>query len=721
MGLAAGTRVGPYEILALIGAGGMGEVWKARDTRLGRTIAIKFLHGAQTDRFEREARAIAALNHPYICTLYDIGPDYLVMEYVEGAPLHGPLPPEETLHLARQIAEALEAAHDKGITHRDLKPGNILMTASGIKLLDFGLAKLHEATLSIESTITQTQAGMILGSPAYMSPEQAAGALVDSRSDLFSFGLVLYEMLSGRRAFGGSNSNSTIAAILHKEPEPLQGPPEFDSIIRRCLRKNPADRYQTVAELRSALESVKLTPAAAMASIAVLPFANMSGDKENEYFSDGLSEEIINELAHVSGLKVIARTSAFAFKGKQEDIRKIAETLGVNNILEGSVRRAGNRVRVMAQLITALDGSNLWSERYDREMADIFVIQDEIAQAIAAALKMRLSEARRGYNPPLPAYEAYLRARHYMAAFTRESLARSRQFFEAAIALDSGFAPAHSGLAMSLIASVLPGLSPAREAMPLARAAAQRALDLDPDSQEAHAALAMFAALFDFDWEEAKRRFGLAMAREPVPPYVRWNYGFAYLLPNSRPQEAAEESRRGLTDDPLSFMGRFHYAGGLIASGNDEAGEAELRELCESHPNLSQPFYLLGLSQALRGLHAEALATAESAYSRAPWSTATTGLFAGALMRAGETRRANELLQKLLPGDQYGSPMGLLLFHLVLSELDRAADWARQVLEQRDPRIILVMAFMRAQSRNTVAPGSKWSTLADTLHIPGGV
>jgi serine/threonine protein kinase len=271
MPVAPGTRLGPYEILAAIGAGGMGDVYKAKDTRLGRTVAIKILR-THNERFEGEARAIAALNHPHICTLHDVGPDYLVMEYVEGSPLKGPLKPEEVLRLALQIAQALEAAHRKGIIHRDLKPANILVTEAGVKLLDFGLAKLQQENRPADDAVTETQAGTILGTAAYMSPEQAEGKPIDARSDVFSFGLVLYEMLCGRRAFNGQTSLSTMAAILHKEPDPLRGPAEIESIIKRCLRKAPAERFQTIADVSAALQAVRLTKQTP--SIAVLPFAS---------------------------------------------------------------------------------------------------------------------------------------------------------------------------------------------------------------------------------------------------------------------------------------------------------------------------------------------------------------------------------------------------------------------------------------------------------------
>ena len=384
-----GSKLGPYEILSSIGSGGMGSVYKARDTRLGRTVAIKKVKEQHSERFKQEARSIAALNHPNICQIHDIGDDYLVLEYVEGKPLSSPLPEQEAVRLAIQIATALEEAHQNGIIHRDLKPSNIMVTDKGsVKLLDSGLAKLHEQDASISSLPTAdfpaTQAGAILGTVAYMSPEQAQGQLADARSDIFSFGLVLYEMLSGRRAFSGDSNFSVMTAIVSKEPASVQASPQLERVVKRCLEKKPAERYQTMAELKAALEKagkpkVAVSSEEPQPSIAVLPFVNMSGDKEQEYFSDGLAEEIINALTKIPELKVVARTSAFAFKGKEQDIRKIGETLNVSTILEGSVRKAANRIRITAQLIKAADGYHLWSERYDREMTDVFAVQDEIA------------------------------------------------------------------------------------------------------------------------------------------------------------------------------------------------------------------------------------------------------------------------------------------------------------------------------------------------------
>ena len=483
----------------------MGEVYKALDTRLDRIVAIKQLTSEHRGRFEREARAVAALNHPNICQVYDVGPDYLVLEYLEGQPVRGPLPPEDAVRVAIQIAGALQAAHEHGILHRDLKPANIMVTAGGTaKLLDFGVAKRLEPA----ADVTETTPGAVLGTPAYMSPEQVEGQSVDARSDIFSFGAVLYEILAGRRPFAGNTTSEVIAAILRDDPPPLGRPPALERVVMRCLAKKPADRYQTMAEVSRALEDASLTPAMRPPSIAVLPFANLSGDKENEYFSDGLAEEIINELTRIPGLKVIARTSAFAFKGRNEDVRGIAEALGVTKVLEGSVRRAGDRIRVTAQLISAADGTHMWSERYDRSMADVFAIQDEIAQSIAKTFRMKMARKAglRGYTPALPAYEAFLRGRDLLFRLTPDSWARAKGWLDQAIELDPAYADPHMVLGLGHLLQGF-GAQLLRDVAPTIRAEAYRALALNPSDPQPHILLGSVAAAHDYDWNEAAERF----------------------------------------------------------------------------------------------------------------------------------------------------------------------------------------------------------------------
>jgi len=740
MALTAGARLGPYEILSPIGAGGMGEVWKARDTRLGRIVAIKKLTAPHSDRFDQEARAIAALNHPHICQIHDVGPDYLVLEYVEGETLAvrlrqapgaaatsdsadrgaaergiwapRPFSTDQVLQLAIQIAGALEEAHGRGILHRDLKPANVMVTSRGTaKLLDFGLAKL-----TVEGDATRTSEGTVLGTAAYMSPEQAQGRTLDERSDVFSFGAVLYEMLAGTRAFAGDTNAQALSAVLRDDPPALQAPPPLERLVSRCLAKQPAQRFQTMADVKAALEEVSLKPADRQPSIAVLPFADMSAGKDHEWFSDGLAEEIINALAHVPGLRVIARTSAFAFKGKQEDIRRIAEALGVANVLEGSVRRAGTRVRVTAQLITAANGSHLWSERYDREMADVFAVQDEIATAIAEALQVKLSgtpAAERRYTPNLPAYEAYLKALHHAQKVTPDAMARSREYFEQAIALDPEFALAHTmfGFLFAQLANY--GLLPAHDAMPLVRAKAQRALDIDPSLPDAHAMLGLVAAVYDYNWKEAERLFRLAMARDPVPPEVRRYHALYYLLPIGRPQEAAEECGRALKEDPLNLMGRVRLAQCLRAAGRHADSLRTLHQVLELDDNFWFTHFILGVDHVLDGNTKDARLCAERAYGLAPWSPVASGLLAAVLMRDGDTNRADALLEKLRPGDAYGAPLALATFYLACADIDQVAHWTERAIEQRHPAI----TFFLNTHAQVLRSHPRWPTLAAMMNL----
>jgi eukaryotic-like serine/threonine-protein kinase len=704
MALTAGTRLGPYEILAPIGAGGMGEVWKATDTRLGRTVAIKVLKGAHSERFEQEARAIAALNHPHICTLYDIGPDYLVMEYIEGSPLKGPLPVDEAVRLAVQIASALEAAHAKGILHRDLKPGNVLVTAAGAKLLDFGLAKL-----TADADATQTVGTS--GTPLYMSPEQAEGKVLDVRTDVFSFGAVLYEMLSGRRAF------DSLAAVLRDEPAPPESP--VAGIVKRCLSKQAAGRFHSMAEVRAALDQVDTKSVAEQQpSIAVLPFANMSADKEQEYFSDGLAEEIINALVKIPGLKVIARTSAFAFKGQNADIRKIAETLGVANILEGSVRRSGNRIRVTAQLITAADGSHLWSERYDRELADVFAVQDEISAAISAALHTKLSPqaaAKPRYTPKLPAYEALLKAKHFHWKLTAESMAQAKVFYEQAIALEPQYALAHALYADYLFHQAVFGMTPAHDIMPAVRAMAQKALELDSSLPDAHAIMCAVATEYDYDWKEAARRFTLATASHAVSPWVLAFLAGFYFSALGRRREAVEQVERAVQGDPLHTGIRLAMARCLIDVGRYAEAEAHLRELLDLDPNSSVAYYGLANHYAARRMFVEALPFAEKMCSLAPWNLRHTGMYAGLLTRAGEPSRGKELIQRLGSGQSYGAPFGLAIFHTYCGEIDLAADWFEKAIEERSPGVAL---WLQGAAFEPLRASPRWPKLAALMNLP---
>jgi TolB-like protein/Tfp pilus assembly protein PilF/predicted Ser/Thr protein kinase len=685
MPLSAGDKLGPYEILGRIGTGGMGAVYRALDSRLGREVAVKTLNGKHGDRFEREARAIAALNHPNICQLYDVGPNYLVMELIDGTPLKGPLQPERAVVYAGQILDALDAAHKKGITHRDLKPGNILMTASGVKLLDFGLAKIGSAIAPPASdastqTISLTEPGTVLGTAAYMSPEQAKGGEADARSDIFSFGVVLYEMLSGHRAFPQNSAIEAMAAIVRDEPAPLNAPSKLSAVVSRCLAKLPSSRFQTIKEVRAALEQATAVRAEDAPSIAVLPFANMSADKENEYFSDGLAEEILNLLAKIAGLKVIARTSSFAFRGKEQDITQIAGALRVRTILEGSVRRAGSRIRVTAQLIEAQNGSQLWSERYDREMTDIFAIQDEIGQAISEALKVRLAPRTQTVN--IEAYQNYLRGQYHYLHLTPESMAKAKDFFEQSLAIDPNYAPAYSGLAEYYFYLTGLGIKPVDDMAPLARSAAEKALAIDPANSLAYSVLAAMAAVFDFDWKAAGKHFRQAMLAEPVPPMVRLRYALNYLVPSRRILDAMEQIRLALETDPLSMP--LHLCMVLcmyFAKQFLEAIEYARRAL-EIDANYYLIWNAMGLAQLGAGFKEEAITSLKRVAELAPWFSDGAWYLATAYYQSGDHERSHEWTRK--QASSFGHTYGPAIYYAASGEVDAMFEALEGAYRHRD-------------------------------------
>ena len=554
---AAGDALGPYVIVSPLGAGGMGEVYRARDTRLGREVAIKVLPpelAASPDRlrrFETEARATAAVSHPNVLAVYDVsvtGTPFVVFELLEGETLRarmsdGDLPVVQAVEFALQIGRGLAAAHEKGIIHRDLKPDNVFLTRDGqAKILDFGLARMFEPPshpdLSSAQTLGQTEVGTILGTPGYMAPEQVRGQPTDHRSDLFALGILLYEMLTGQRAFGRPSYAEAQAAILRDDP-PAPRPERpvsagLERILRRCLAKRSEDRFQSAREFLFALEAVGSHPEAVPAplaapslpSVAVLPFADLSPAHDQEYFCDGLAEELTAALARLKGVRVASRTSSFQFRGSGMDVRTIGERLGVGAMLEGSVRRAGERLRVTVQLVNAVDGLQLWSERFDRQMEDVFAIQEEIAESVARALRLVLTQhdrdalqARR--TTSLDAYELYLRARQILNSL--RNLRMTLPLLEKAIELDPDFALAHATLAE--VSHWLYAWFGARnEDMVRAEAASQRALALAPDLAEVHVARGAALALTR-RWEDSAVEFNTAIRLNPQLWEAYWLFG----------------------------------------------------------------------------------------------------------------------------------------------------------------------------------------------------
>ena len=583
-----GARLGPYEILAPIGAGGMGEVYRAKDTRLGREVAVKVILeelGADPhalSRFEREAKAVAALSHPNILAIHDYGKEgdvsYAVMELLEGETLRerlskGPLPAPEAQEIAVQIASGLVAAHEKGIIHRDLKPDNVFITGAGhVKILDFGLARvirqgpLAGARLSAVATEEmQTQPGTALGTVGYMAPEQARGLPADARSDIFAFGVIFYEMLAGKRPFERDSAIDTLAAILRENPPPIPGlSPETARLVERCLHKDAAARFQSAVELKAAIAAGTVARSDPLKpSIAVFPFANMTGAREDDYLCEGLAEEIINDLTRIPGLRVIARTSAFAVGRMGLDVREAGARLNVGSILEGSVRREGRRGRMTVQLVTTSDGSHLWSERYDRELTDILALEEEIAANVSARLRgelMRGDGQRQHPATDVEAQAAYLEGRYYFARGTPEALGKAKACYELAIARDPGFALAYDSLAELFWFLGFFGNVPPREAFSQSTWYAMRALELDDSLAQTHALLGMLRKELDYNWPEVERELRRARELDRQSPLVRLRYAISLLLPQGRVAEAMAEIEGMLATDPLSLFVRWWVA-----------------------------------------------------------------------------------------------------------------------------------------------------------------
>jgi eukaryotic-like serine/threonine-protein kinase len=727
MPLSAGDKLGPYEILAPIGAGGMGEVYKARDTRLDRIVAIKQLKGQHNARFEQEARAVAALNHPHICQIYDIGPEYLVMEYVEGRPLQGPLGAEEAAKLAIQIAGAVEEAHGRGILHRDLKPANILVTGkSAAKLLDFGLAKL---TTDSDTDATRTIEGTVMGTAAYMSPEQAEGKPLDERSDIFSFGAVLYEMLSGKRAFSGTSAAQVISAVLRDEPTPLQAPAGLQRIVKRCLAKQPEDRYPSMGQVRQALEKLAepaaagarvsavwrwpalaavvilmglavylitrsgyLRPASgapetaidphAIRSIAVLPLDNYSGDPNQEYFAEGMTDELTADLDNISQLRVISRGSAMQFKGEHRPpAPEIAKRLNVDAVVEGSVLRAGDKVRITARLIDARADRHLWAKSFERNSRDVLALQDELASAIASEIHVQLTPIEQSRLASAPsvnpeAYDAYLKGRYFFNRPTDENLKKAIAQFEEAVKLSPNYAPAFSGLSDAYLwAGYNEGVLTASEARPKAKAAAERAIQLVNNSAEAHTSLAVFKLFYEYDWTGCEIEFRRAFALNPNYAFAHDQFGLGLAF-QSRFEESMAEGKRASELDPLSPQIPMDAIFAFVWQGKYQAAKELVKRAADLDPTFSYPPWSDGWTDIQAGNIRAAIPKirkAEAMESPA-FIVAWLGYAYGA---SGDRTHALAEMEELKKRSLGGSvtPFNLALVYLGLGDRARALDY----------------------------------------------
>ena len=798
MPLTSGTRLGRYEVQTLLGVGGMGEVYLAQDMTLNRRVALKFLPSALTKdesrvrRFQQEARAASALNHPNILTIHEIGSDnsnyFIVTEYIEGQTLREyiagpPLKISDVLDIATQVASALTAAHAAGVVHRDIKPENIMIRVDHIvKVLDFGLAKLteRETTDTEAPTLVNTDAGVVMGTARYMSPEQVRGLPIDARTDIWSLGVVVHEMLTGRVPFAGETASDVIAAVLEREPVPLVSPGEeipieLKRIVSKALRKDSEERYQTVKDMLVDLKTLKqeleietklkrssqahleggrvantntehatrdtegqraaaptqssveylfgelrlhkggalfvlgalavaLTAAfyfyfvvgdkSAIDSIAVLPFANAGADPNTEYLSDGITESLINSLSQLPKLRVVPRSTVFRYKGRDVDPQTVGRELGVRAVLTGKLVQRGDSLSIQAELVDVAGESQLWGEQYNRKLADLLAVQEEISREISEKLRIKLTGEERKqltkrHTENTEAYQLYLKGRYYWNKRTAEDLEKGIGYFQQAIDIDANYALAYAGLADSYIIFGNFGLLPPKEVYPKARGAAEKALEIDGNLAEAQVSMAFVKALFEWDGQGAEAGFKRAIELNPnYGPTHQW-YG-VYLAGTGRVTEAIAEAQRAQEVDPLSLTINSVVGWMLYFDRQyDRAIEQEKKTL-EMDSNFALSYRYRGMAYEQKGMYAEAIADLQKAVTLSGTRTTVLGALGHAYAIAGRKSEARKVLDDVvqLRARGYFPSYEIALIYTGMGEKDRAFEWLDKAYDERYPWLI---------------------------------
>jgi serine/threonine-protein kinase len=733
----------------------MGEVYKAHDSKLERDVALKLLpRDVDFDRLRRfhsEARTVSSLNHPHIVVIHDFGDHdgrpFIITELVEGETLRqrlerGALPVGEAVAIATQIAGALVAAHARAIVHRDIKPENVMVRPDGyVKVLDFGLAKLvgPGAHATTTSTIA-TEVGVLLGTPHYMSPEQAEGKAVDERSDIFSLGVMLYELTTGSRPFTGDSYVSVLSSILRDTPTPIAElnptlPLDLSRIVRRCLAKDRYRRYQSAIDLRSDLAELERSVGAAeprvaapvarssqkrhtestgIDSLAVLPFVNAVGDPETEYLSDGLTESLINRLSQIPNLRVVPRSVAFRHKGPEVDPNKAGRQLKVRTVLTGRVLQRGQALHVQADLVDVRQQAQLWGERLVRDLSDILTVEDEIAGAIADKLRVKLTGEERDLLGKRPtenteAYRLFLKGRYYWSKRTRPNLQKSMAYFEQAIASDPGYALPYTGLADAYVVLSVFDAGVPKDYLSRAKAFARRALEIEPDLPEAHAELALTWACLDRDWDAAEESARIAVTRGPA--YWLGHDHYAMLLAaQGRFEEALAEVRRGQALEPLSLVVHHHVAWvSLLARRYDDA-IAECRSAIEMDATFPMVHLWMGVSLSQKGMHDEAIASLDEAVKCMGGAVAIgVGAAAHGYAMAGRIDEARRRVAELVDArtTRYVEPYGIALGYAGLGDRDGTFEWLEHAYREHsfwltawakvDPRLDVLREDSRFQ------------------------